>query len=306
MRDEALAMPAIQKPQQPRGALNWGSYVLAEAGVDSPRYDAQELLCHVLGVDHLVKANNLLTSGQWQQYLELIGRRAQRQPLQHLLGYMYFRHLKLHSKPGVFITRPETEILVDTALDILEKLQGHAGNTLRVVDLCSGSGAIALSLASEAPHVTVWAVEKDRTAFELSAQHVREQKLQGVVTLVQGDATTPEILGDLDGSIDLVVSNPPYLHAEITQPEALADPQEALWGEGYLGLDIPTKIIGRAAKLLRVGGELVMEHDPQQVAHLQTAAISAGFDKPRVVLDLNGCERFLRAKKLPPKGKVAP
>jgi len=166
----------------------------------------------------------------------------------------------------------------------------------RVVDLCTGSGAIALAVATESARTEVWAVEKEPDPFALACLN-RDRVGACGVHLVRGDATHPATLGFLDGLIDVVVTNPPYVPADEmpTQPEASADPHSALYGGSADGLDIPCQIIRRSLTLLRPGGTLLMEHSPSQDEALRTYAASLGMVEVSTSTDLAGRMRFLRA-----------
>jgi release factor glutamine methyltransferase len=230
---------------------------LREAHVASPRVDAELLAAFVLGVprSQLVGAA-AFTPHQQARFRDLVARRATRVPVQHLTGIAPFRHLELAVGPGVFIPRPETEVVVEWGL---QWLRTHPAQT--VADLCAGSGAIAASVRTEAsPGVRVYAVEHDPGALEWLHRNVDSL---GVV-VVAGDATADATLAELDGGVDLALSNPPYvpeigaagLPAEVTEH----DPHDAVFG-GEDGLDVIRRLIGRIAGLLRPGGAFAVEHD---------------------------------------------
>ncbi|WP_159607610.1 peptide chain release factor N(5)-glutamine methyltransferase, partial [Agromyces humi] len=193
-------------------------------------------------------------------------RRAAREPLQHLTGRAAFRSLELAVGPGVFVPRPETEQVVQLAIDAL---RATAEPEPIAVDLGTGSGAIALSMATEVPHARVWAVENSPDAFAWTRRNVDEVGAANL-ELVFGDLATS--LAELDGRVAVVISNPPYVPAaEIpVDPEVhLHDPVSALYG-GEDGLDVVRVLSRRAAELLHAGGLLVIEH-----AERQSAAIAA-------------------------------
>lgn len=188
----------------------------------------------------------------------LLKRRAAREPLQHILGRAPFRHLMLAVGPGVFIPRPETELLVDAALAHLSR-RAEAGEPV-VVDLCSGSGAIAIALATEFPGSRVVAVEREPDALGW----LRRNTNGAPVTVVEGDAADPELLSGLRGTIDAVLANPPYVPAaSIVDAEVRADPPAAVFG-GVDGLELLPHVIARAAEWLRSGGFFAMEHEASQ------------------------------------------
>ncbi|HWL75289.1 MAG TPA: HemK/PrmC family methyltransferase, partial [Burkholderiaceae bacterium] len=186
------------------GALRWATSALSRVGVASPRNDAEILAAHLLQVDR---------SRLWQWldepvpvgFLDLIKRRAERIPLQHLTGVAHFRTHSLCVGPGVFIPRPETELVVEAALDLLASITAPAPT---VVDLCAGSGAIAVSIATEHRDCTVHAVEIDAGATPWLKQNTANTEVQ----VHRQDAASA--LPDLTGQVDLVVSNPPYIPVE--------------------------------------------------------------------------------------------
>jgi release factor glutamine methyltransferase len=259
---------------------------LAAAGVDSPRTDAELLLAHAAGLSRnevataVVLGRSLDGPDVLDAFEVLVARRVRREPLQHLVGRAPFRHLELEVGPGVFVPRPETETVAQLAVDEARAAVSRAGSAL-VVDLCTGSGAIALAVATEVPQCTVHAVELDAAAFAWAQRNV-QQVLghQGAVprlTLVRADAR--RALTSLDGLCDVVVSNPPYVPpgAVPKDPEvAQHDPGVALYGLGADGLEVPRGIAAAAARLLRPGGLLVMEH-----AEVQAAAARAMVDDLR-------------------------
>ncbi|MDP5185085.1 peptide chain release factor N(5)-glutamine methyltransferase [Blastococcus sp. BMG 814] len=270
---------------------------LAEAGVESPRVDAELLLGHVLGVPR----TRLLTLGAVDdaaaaRFEELVAQRADRVPLQHLTGRAPFRHLELAVGPGVFVPRPETELLVSWAL---ERLSGVAAPV--VVDLGAGSGAIALSLAHEHPGARVTAVERDPGAIAWTRHNAGARSAAGdtPVDVLAGDMTDPGLLRELDGSADLVVSNPPYVPDGARVPREVADhdPPLALWG-GPDGLDVVRGLLATAARLLRPGGWLGVEHADQQGGSLPAVVRAhGGFADVDDHRDLAGRPRYTTARR---------
>ena len=276
-------------------ARAWASARLAEAGVASPDADVRELLEWACDASSQWALPTHLDENQKEKFCAGVSERALRIPLQHVTGRMYFRSLTLQSVPGVFVVRPETEVLAGLAIDEAAAVVAARGEA-RVVDLCTGSGAIALAVATESARTEVWAVEKEPDPFALACLN-RDRVGACGVHLVRGDATHPETLGFLDGLVDVVVTNPPYVPADEmpTQPEAAADPHSALYGGSADGLDIPCQIIRRSLTLLRPGGTLLMEHSPSQDEALRTYAASLGMVEVSTSTDLAGRMRFLRA-----------
>ncbi|MEZ0492292.1 peptide chain release factor N(5)-glutamine methyltransferase [Kineococcus sp. TBRC 1896] len=229
---------------------------LAEAGVPTPAADAEALLAHALGVTRsrlgvLAALGDPVEAGA---FADLLDQRAARVPLQHLTGRAGFRSLELRVGPGVFVPRPETETVAGLAVAEAQRLTDPV-----VVDLCTGSGAIALAVATEVPSARVHAVELDPMAHAWARRNVDD--LSPSVDLRLGDAATA--FADLDGTVDVVVSNPPYVPpgAVPVDPEvARHDPEVALYGLGDDGLQVPRRVVATAARLLRPGGCVVVEH----------------------------------------------
>ncbi|WP_265521892.1 peptide chain release factor N(5)-glutamine methyltransferase [Oerskovia flava] len=289
-----------------------GAARLATAGIATPRVDAELLLAHAARTDRaqVVRAAILgaalpTDGGQVAlevvgDYRELLARRADRVPLQHLTGLAPFRHLELEVGPGVFVPRPETEQVAQVAIDEALAAVASRGAAL-VVDLCTGSGAIALAVATEVPGAVVHAVELDRGAHAWAERNVAavHAATGAVVHLVRGDARTA--LTGSDGSCDVVVSNPPYVPpgAVPHDPEvALHDPQVALYGLGADGLEVPRGVTARAGELLRVGGLYVMEHAEVQAESAREMVAATGlFDDIRTHADLTGRPRMVVARR---------
>ena len=247
-----------------REVLKWATTKLNTAQCTSPETDAQLLLAFALKVDRKnLPADQELTPEQSAKFTELIEKRAQRIPLQHLTGQAFFRYLELEVGPGVFIPRPETELLVEAGLVELNKKSGAK----LAVDLCAGSGAIALSLALESPNTTVHAVELSTQAFvwlekNVAAHSEQLARLNSTVITYNEDATNLNVLSALNGTVDVVLSNPPYIPDEMIprEPEVRDhDPKLALFG-GPDGLDVARKVSIVAANLLKPNGFFGMEH----------------------------------------------
>ncbi|HYO39653.1 MAG TPA: peptide chain release factor N(5)-glutamine methyltransferase [Nocardioidaceae bacterium] len=277
-----------------RTSVRRAAAVLAEAGVASPEYDAAELLAHVLGTSRsalpLVEG---LTPEQSEAYDVLVARRAAREPLQHLTGTAAFRYLELAVGPGVFVPRPETELLAGWAVDRAQDV--HAtGEVPVVVDLCTGSGAIALAVASEVPAADVHAVELEDAAHEWARRNVAASG----VDLRHGDMA--DAFPDLDGRVHVVVCNPPYIPLEAYEsvaPEARDhDPALALFSgpDGLAAMRVLERV---AARLLRPAGWVGAEHADVQGAAAQAVFTAAGrWRDVRDHTDLAGRDRFLTAR----------
>lgn len=276
----------------PRSLLADAAARLADAGVASPVNDAELLLVHVLGVP---RGNLPLVTGvgaaDAAAFAALVERRAAREPLQHLTGSAGFRYVDLEVGPGVFTPRPETELLAGWAIAEARRVEGRPPV---VVDLCTGSGAIARSIVDEVPAATVHAVELDPSAH---AWAVRNLAGTGV-DLRQGDMA--EAFTDLDGAVDVVVCNPPYIPLEAWEsvaPEARDhDPHLALFS-GDDGLVAMRVLEGVAARLLRPGGAVGAEHADLQGASAPAVFAATGrWADVRDHHDLAGRPRYLTAR----------
>jgi release factor glutamine methyltransferase len=229
---------------------------LTAAGIESPRVDAQLLLAHVLGISRGALLTLIAVEPYAaEQFQALVGRRAVGEPLQYLTGEAPFRYLMIEVGPGVFIPRPETELLVDAVLSTL-----RAASPGLAVDLCSGSGAIALALAGETDAARIIAVERSASALDW----LRRNSAGTRVEVVDADIADPRLLSDLDGRVDVVISNPPYVPSGAAVGREVAhDPDEAVFA-GIDGLALMGAVIEAAARLLRPGGLLAVEHDDTQ------------------------------------------
>lgn len=267
---------------------------LASAGVASPDAEVRLLADFVFGA--VPSATDVINDADLAAFERVVAEREARVPLQHIVGTMYFRYLELESLPGVFVVRPETELVAEAAIAEIENMNATppgAGSRPIVVDLCTGSGAIAIAIATESA-AEVTAVELSDVAFESASRN--NAACGNKVRLVHGDALTA--LPELEGRVDVVVSNPPYVRDdEDISPEVAQDPQMALFGGGHEGLDMPVSIIDRARVLLRDGGILIMEHGDGQGAPLRDAANERGFVNVSTGQDLTGRDRWLRAQK---------
>lgn len=249
--------------QSLRSAILSATATLDEAGVPSPRADAEELAAHLLGISRTRLGMTPLVESSWvDQYRALVVKRAQRTPLQHLVGSVQFGRAHLAVGPGVFIPRPETESLVAWGLDAIAGLTAPV-----VVDLCAGSAAIALAISVARPDARVIAVERAPGALAWARRNVGQHVGTGgtPVELRGGDVLDQRLLADLDATADLVTANPPYVpDGTVVEPEVSRfDPPEAIFG-GPDGFDLIRPLISVAAGLLKVGGVLAIEHDDTQ------------------------------------------
>ncbi|MFT8704354.1 peptide chain release factor N(5)-glutamine methyltransferase [Bifidobacterium aquikefiricola] len=300
---------------------------LQSHGIDSPQHDSMVLLAAASSRASTVTVNDIRMAmvlgrsfeqafAHWHgisdasvshdataalnRFDELLQQRARREPLQYIVGHTRFRFLDLLVATGVFIPRQETELVVQAALDWLRREQ--VARPL-VVDLCTGSGAIALSVATEMPHARVYAVEQSQQALvwtrrNIEAHQAQIDELGSSIDLIEADATDAQTLQSLDGQCDVVLCNPPYIpQKEVpTQPEVRDwEPEQALYGDSRDGLQFPQRIITRAFRLLRAGGVLVMEHDISQGPALRSYAVAQGYSNAQTHQDLTHRDRFLVA-----------
>ena len=240
-----------------------GKEQLSAAGIDP--LDAEHLMAYALGISRMDLHNPVIVEDRLagfedltileETFWKLLDARAAHEPLQYLTGVAHFRYLDIQVGPGVLVPRPESELLVQSVLDHCGKISG----IVSVVDLGSGSGALALSISTENPHTRVIAVEKDPAAIEWLKKNV--SRINEQVRIVESD-----VVDALEGvSCDVVIANPPYVPDNQELPRDVADhePSIALFG-GPTGLDIPGRFIDTAARLLKSGGFFALEHTEDQ------------------------------------------
>jgi release factor glutamine methyltransferase len=262
-----------------------------EAGIESAGADAEILASFVLGINRGEFLSKTITDESFGEedafkFEELVSKRAQRFPLQHLTGYAYFRALELKVGPGVFVPRFETEVVTQLAVDALRAIPSEEPIA---VDLATGSGAIALSLATEVPNAKIYAVELSADALVFTKENFARYAPNA--ELRQGDLA--DAFGDLDGQVDVLISNPPYIPDEMIPiyPEVhLHDPSLALYG-GTDGLDLIRKVDASARRLLRPGGSLIIEHADMQGKAVQELLLASGWRNVATHKDLAGRDR---------------
>ena len=270
--------------------LRSGKEQLSVAGV--PEVDAEHLLAHVLGITRMdlhnpVTVENAIvaigdTTVIEETFWKLLDRRCAHEPLQYLTGVAYFRYLELQVGPGVLVPRPESELLVEA---VLKNIEGKDG-AISVVDLGAGSGALTLAIATEAPNTHLIAVEKDPGALEWLHKNV--SRIDERVRILEMDVEDA-----LDGvKCDVVIANPPYIPNDQELPKDVAEhePAVALFG-GPNGMEIPRRFINAAARILKSGGFLAIEHHESQSAEI-AAAMESSFEDIKLHNDLVGRPRF--------------
>ncbi|GIF03093.1 peptide chain release factor N(5)-glutamine methyltransferase [Actinoplanes siamensis] len=263
---------------------------LSAAGVPSPRVDAELLAAYVLDVprSRLVLIDTM-RAAERDRFRELVAARAERVPLQHLVGTAAFRHVELAVGDGVFVPRPETELLAGWGIE-----RTAPGAT--VVDLCSGSGAIAVSVADESRASRVLAVERSPAALPWLRRNAAGFP---AVTVVEGDVNDPDLLSDLHGQVDVLLCNPPYVPDGTVVPPEVSDhdPAEAVFG-GADGLSVIRPVIELAAALLKPGGWVGVEHDDVHGAAVPELFRADGrFAGVTAHEDLTGRPRYATARR---------
>jgi release factor glutamine methyltransferase len=275
-------------------ALELATDKFSAAGVLSPSVDAELLGCFILEANRseltlMAITGDSFSENKLAEFLAAVQRREKREPLQHITGLAPFRHLELEVGPGVFIPRPETEQLVDLALQKIEAIQNPV-----IVDLCSGSGAISIALNTEVAGSTVYAVELSKDAFSFLTKNYQRYGLDPKALRNENLTTALE---ELASGVDLVVSNPPYIPdaaVPIDLEVQLHDPALALYG-GQDGLDVIRQISTRAWYLLRPGGHLVLEHAHTQAPAIGELLLNQGWQGVVSASDLTGKDRMISA-----------
>lgn len=271
---------------------------LTAVEIQSAAAESEILLAHVLGVSRgellsMQAMGESITQLQAQLLEDLVARREQREPLQHVTGTASFRKLSLKVGPGVFVPRPETEVVTQLAINTLSSM---ASESPKAMDLGTGSGAIALSLATEVPHADVYAVELSPEALPYTRANFANISPQ--TTLIEGDMA--DLPNDFDGQFSLVVSNPPYIPTDMVPRDREVrdfDPALALFGGGEDGLDVIRVVSEVALRLLHSGGALVVEHADIQAEAVSKLLLADGWRQIRSHQDLTGRDRAITALK---------
>ncbi|HEY7295551.1 MAG TPA: peptide chain release factor N(5)-glutamine methyltransferase [Dehalococcoidia bacterium] len=273
-------------------ALQRALLQLRAAGVEEPQLEAELLLRHVLGLDKTcfyLRLPEALTAEQYARFLDLVGQRLQRRPLAYITGHREFYDLDLHVAPGVLIPRPETELVVERCLEIAREMD-RGGRRVTFVDVGTGSGAIALSVAKHLPQIEVLATDCSPAALSVAAYNARRLRLAGRVRFLPGDLLDP-----VPGQVDLVVANLPYVPTAVWQtlaPEVREhEPRVAVDG-GPDGLVEIRRLVAQLPAHVRPGGAALLEIDPDQAAALGGLAETIGA-RATILPDLMGRARVV-------------
>jgi release factor glutamine methyltransferase len=302
-----LALPGRQCPTVDE-CLRSGVLLLERAGVQTARLDAECILAHVLGWDRwrlLTEPERRLTPEKFGRYLVLLQRRELREPLAYLLGRREFWSMTLGVSAEVLVPRPETETLVEAALSMVRDngASSDAGCPYPrppvLVDLCTGSGAVAVALACEVPGASVYATDISRACLRIARANAERQGVEGRIRFLKGDLWRALQRERLDASVDVIVCNPPYVASGLfstLMPEVLWEPRLALDG-GPDGLHFHREIIAGSPRFLRPGGALLLEIGEGQAVSVMELLNAAGiYGEPRVLPDLAGRDRVVVAR----------
>lgn len=273
-----------------RRAIDSATTVLAAAGIDSAHCDAEKLAVHLAGTDRgRLALADPPDDVFFTRYRDVVSARARRVPLQHLTGTAAFGPVTLHVGPGVFVPRPETESILEWAT------AQRLGTRPVIVDLCTGSGALALALSQHWPVARVLGVDDSDAALDYARRNCAGTALE----LVHADVATPGLLTELDGQVDLVVANPPYIpDGALLEPEvAQHDPHHALFG-GPDGMTVIAAVTRLAGRWLRPGGVFAVEHD--ETTSSLTVELVSGTELFEDIVsrrDLVGRPRFVTSRR---------
>jgi len=261
------------RPVTIASSLAEGAAFLTRHGIESARLNAEQLVAHCLQVSRLalyLKGPQTLTDGQVKDIQSAFGRRAKREPLQYIIGDQEFWGRRYIVTPGVFIPRPETEILVEETIRWLDQSQGERG-PLTILDLCTGSGCIAISIAKYTPSARLYATDCSSRALEVARLNAGQHGLSDQVAFLRGDLFEPLMALGLEGRVDLILSNPPYVPKgsirDLDPEVSLYEPREGLEG-GADGLDCIRRLLTQAPVYLSNQGMVFLEIGDRQAVPL--------------------------------------
>lgn len=291
--------------------IQWTTEYLKGKGVDNPRLDSEVLLAHLLKLDRVglyLNFDRPMSSEELASYREMIKRRSAREPLQYITGRQEFWSLDFKVTPDVLIPRPDTEILVEEALKVVSGRWPAVGeNRPLILDLCTGSGCIAISLAKELKDAVVFAADASAAALQIARENAETNGVLDRVVFLKGDLygaldNRPPTTGHRPLSFDLIASNPPYVkNTDIPDIQAEVrdyEPRMAVDG-GHEGLEFYKRIVEGAPDHISPGGWLMMEvGEGQAEAVSRMTGLSNSFEPASIVKDLAGIERVVKARKL--------
>jgi release factor glutamine methyltransferase len=276
-----------------REVLLHGTTLLRSANIETPQLDASLVLAHLLHVEKsrlVLMHSDSVPDETFCEFISLMKRRIEGENVAYLIEEKEFWGLRFMVNSSVLVPRPDTEILVEAAL---KWIRHQAGKILRVIDICTGSGAIAVALKHECPNITIEASDISKAALEVAGVNIRNLLGEGAIQLYQSD-----LLENIPGKFDVIVSNPPYVPSGIIpslSKEVQREPLLALDG-GEDGLDLIRKLISAAAKKLNPNGKIFLEADPEQMSAIKTILQENGFVDIEVVKDLAGLDRVIGGK----------
>ncbi len=280
-------------------AINSAAAKLATAGISSARLDAEVLLCYTLGKDRawlLAHMPEEIISGHRNDFERAVGRRVLREPLQYIVGRQEFWGLEFTVTPDVLIPRPETELVIETALRA-----ASSRDNLRVIDLCTGSGCIAVTLAKELPQARIFATDVSPRALSIARSNARRHGVADRIRFFEGDLFCPLEELDINGQVDIIVSNPPYVPSgeySALQPEVRDYEPEIALLAGPEGIEVHRRIMHEAPRFLNRYGELIMEMGLGQAGPLSRLIRELKeYSSIEILKDLAGIDRVIAAKK---------
>lgn len=281
-------------------AINGAAITLSSAGITHARLDAEVLLSKIIRKDRvwlITHRDDVLDDNDQRDFDEALRRRTRREPLQHIIGNQEFWGLEFKVTPDVLIPRPETELIIEAALAVVQ----DRNLKVRIIDLGTGSGCIAVSLAKELAFAHVIATDASEKALAVARENARNHSVADRIRYLEGDLFEPLEALDIRGQIDIIVSNPPYVKAgdlPTLQPEVRDYEPELALVAGPEGTEIAKRIIQIAPDYLKKNGALIMEMGVDQAAALTRMVEAAGvYGKPEVLKDLAGIERVIVARK---------
>ncbi|MGE5750526.1 MAG: peptide chain release factor N(5)-glutamine methyltransferase [Nitrospirota bacterium] len=281
-------------------AIYQAAQKLSVHGISTARLDAEVLLSHTIMRDRawlIIHRDESLNESQRTLFEDAVNRRARREPLQYITGKQEFWGLDFSVTPDVLIPRPETELVVEAALKIIQT----TGSQVTIIDLCAGSGCIAVSLAKGPAAPRIFAIDKSDRALAVARENARKHNVSDRIRFLEGDLFGPLAELDLHGMADIIVSNPPYVRSgdlPALQPEVRDFEPELALLAGPEGTEIQQRIVGTAPEFLKKYGALIMEMGQGQSGALTKMVNDTGrYEMPEIMKDLAGIERVIVARK---------